>query len=176
MFPRKPISSPAPYGVVLDKGELSSCLCVSWGRWGSFWRRRPAGRGASSLVFPGVPSSTPSIIKLGVAKPLKTADAAKASDTRSVVALGEAQPDVTYEKVAAIPDKPGARHGFQQGPVVIRGGVAGPAFSAPTPSAAPATATASAAPSEDTGNKSAAAPSTPAQAAAQPIQGAGKAR
>jgi hypothetical protein len=37
---------------------------------------------------------------------------------RSVVALGEAQPDVTYEKVAAIPGKPGTRHGFQQGPVV----------------------------------------------------------
>ncbi|WP_256749379.1 hypothetical protein [Mesorhizobium sp. Mes31] len=146
------------------------------------------GAQASSLVFPGVPSSTPSIIKLGVAKPLKTADATKAGDMRSVVALGEAQPDVTYEKVAAIPDKPGTRHGFQQGPVVIRGGVAGPAFSAPAPSAAPATgtapaagtvpatATASAAPSGDTGNKSAAAPSTPAQAAAQPMQGIGKAK
>ena len=146
------------------------------------------GAQASSLVFPGVPSSTPSIITLGVAKPLKTADATKASDVRSVVALGDAQPDVTYEKVAAIPDKPGTRHGFQKGPVVIRGGVAGPAFSAPAPSAAPATgtapaagtvpatATASAAPSGDTGNKSATAPSTPAQAAAQPIQGIGKAK
>nr|WP_091576875.1 hypothetical protein [Mesorhizobium qingshengii] len=136
------------------------------------------GAQASSLVFPGMPSSTPSIIKLGV----------KASDMRSVVALGEAQPDVTYEKVAAIPDKPGTRRGSQQAPVVIRGGVAGPAFSAPAPSAAPATgtapaagtapatATASAAPSGDTGNKSVAAPSTPAQAATQPIQGLGKAK
>lgn len=146
------------------------------------------GAQASSLVFPGAPSSTPSIIKLDDPKPLKTADATKASDVRSVVAPAEAQPDVTYEKVSAIPDKPGTRHGFQQGPVVIRGGVAGPAFSAPTPSAvpatgtapaagtAPATATASAAPSGDTGNKSAAAPGSPAQAAAQPIQGVGKAK
>jgi hypothetical protein len=143
---------------------------------------------ASSLVFPGAPSSTPSIIRLGAAKQ-QTADTGKAKD---VVALGEAQPDVTYEKVAAIPDKPETRHGFQQSPMIIRGGIVGPAFSEPTPSAAaakaaapatgtapaagtaPATATASAAPSGDAGKKSAPPPSAPAPAAAQPVQGVGK--
>ncbi|MER9338305.1 hypothetical protein NKJ06_30830 [Mesorhizobium sp. M0293] len=127
------------------------------------------GAQASSLVFPGASSSTPSIIKLG---------APMASDAKSVVAVGEAQPDVTFEKVAAIPDKPVAEHGFQPGPMVIRGGVTGPAFSAPAPTAepaaaaapapgtAPATATASAAPSGNAENQSAP-PNAPMQAAGQ---------
>ncbi|MER9300374.1 hypothetical protein NKI38_28435 [Mesorhizobium sp. M0621] len=127
------------------------------------------GAQASSLVFPGASSSTPSIIKLG---------APMASDAKSVVAVGEAQPDVTFEKVAAIPDKPVAEHGFQPGPMVIRGGVAGPAFSAPAPTAAPvsgaapdtgtepATATASAAPSGNAETQPIP-PSAPAQAAGQ---------
>ena len=144
------------------------------------------GAQASSLVFPGAPSSTPSIIKLDAAKPLKTADTAKA--VQSVVGLGETQPDVTDEKVAAIPDKPEASHGFEQNPMVIRGGVVGPAFSAPTPTAAPAkaaapatgtapaTATASAAPAGDAGTKSATPPSAPAQPAAQHMPASGKAK
>lgn len=158
-----------------------------------------AGAQASSLVFPGVPSSTPSIIKLDAAKPLKTADAAKASNVQSVVGLGEAQPDVTYEKVSAITDKPEARHGFEQNPMIIRGGVVGPAFSAPAPSAAaakaaapetgtapvtgttpatgtaPATATASAAPAGDAGTNSASPPKAPARATTQPVRGVSKA-
>ncbi|MBZ9933477.1 hypothetical protein LB570_25645, partial [Mesorhizobium sp. BR1-1-5] len=72
------------------------------------------GAQASSLVFPGAPASTPSILAL------KAADG-KASDVVSVVVLGE--PDVTYEKVAAIPGKAEARHSFAQSPMIIRGGV-----------------------------------------------------
>jgi len=71
---------------------------------------------ASSLVFPGAPATTPSVLTL-------KADDTKASDVMSVVALGE--PDVTYEKVAAIPNAPEARHGFMPGPMIIRGGVVG---------------------------------------------------
>jgi len=98
-----------------------------------------SGAQASSLVFPGAPAATPSILVL------KAADI-KASDVVSVVALGE--PDVTYEKVAAIPNAPEARHGFMPGPMIIRGGVVGGAFAAPAP--AKPTATATAAPTADT--------------------------
>lgn len=138
------------------------------------------GAQASSLVFPGAPSSTPSIVRVGDPNQPKAAEAAK--DAQSVLALGAAEPDVTYEKVAAIPEKPEARHGFQPGPMVIRGGVTGPDFPAPAPTAAPATgaapaagtapaagvapATASAAPSGNAENQPAA-PSAPAQAAGQ---------
>jgi hypothetical protein len=101
------------------------------------------GAQASSLVFPGAPSSTPSIVRVGPPSQPGTAEAAK--DAPSVVALGAAEPDVTYEKVAAIPDKPEAGHGFQPGPMVIRGGVTGPDFPAPAPTAAPATGAAPAA-------------------------------
>jgi hypothetical protein len=114
------------------------------------------------------------------------------------VMLGEAEPDVTYEKVAAIPDKSEARHGFKQSPMIIRGGVVGPSFPTPTavtakaaapatgtapatgaaPAAgtAPATATASAAPSGNAGKQSNPAPSTPAQAATQPMPASGNAK
>jgi len=143
------------------------------------------GAQASSLVFPDEPSSLPSIIKLDDARKLDTADTAKANNARSIVALGEPLPDVTYEKVSAIPGEPEARHGFPQSPMIIRGGVVGSAFSAPTPSAAkataaapakataPATATASAAPSGNARKKSAPPPSAPAQAV-QPMPGVGK--
>ncbi|WP_189522190.1 MULTISPECIES: hypothetical protein [unclassified Mesorhizobium] len=134
---------------------------------------------ASSLVFPGAPASTPSVVVL------KATDG-KASDVVSVVALGE--PDVTYEKVAAIPDKAEARHPFPQSPTIIRGGVVGGAFqtpvqakapaaatapataTAPAAATAPATATASAAPAPAHGKAAAAAP-PPAK---QPASGAGK--
>ncbi|WP_245318035.1 MULTISPECIES: hypothetical protein [unclassified Mesorhizobium] len=118
---------------------------------------------ASSLVFPGPPAATPSILTL------KAADI-KASDVVSVVALGE--PDVTYEKVAAIPNPPEAQHGFMPSPMIIRGGIVGGDFSTPTqtkaPAAttaaapAPAQATASAAPASGTQKK----PAAPAAASA----------
>ena len=133
-----------------------------------------SGAQASSLVFPGAPAATPSILTL------KTADI-KASDVVSVVALGE--PDVTYEKVAAIPDASEARHGFMSSPMIIRGGVVGGDFStpaqakapaattaaAPAPAPAPAQATASAAPASGTQRK----PAAPA-AAPKPVPGVGK--
>ncbi|MBZ9668112.1 hypothetical protein [Mesorhizobium sp. ES1-3] len=133
---------------------------------------------ASSLVFPGAPASTPSILAL------KATDG-KSSDVVSVVALGE--PDVTYEKVAAIPDKAEARQGFPQSPMIIRGGIVGGAFSTPVqakaPAAAtapatatsPATATASAAPAPAAHGKAAApAAAVTPPAAQQPASGAGK--
>ncbi|TSE11767.1 hypothetical protein C1D09_012615 [Mesorhizobium intechi] len=92
---------------------------------------------ASSLVFPGAPAATPSILTL------KGTDI-KASDVVSVVALGE--PDVTYEKVAAIPNAPEARHGFMPSPMIIRGGIVGGDFSTPTQTKAPAATTTAAAP------------------------------
>ena len=126
---------------------------------------------ASSLVFPGAPASTPSVLTL------KAADPAKASDVQSVVAVGE--PDVTYEKVAAIPNPPEAQHGFSQELMIIRGGVVGGAFSTPaqgkapaaatTPAPAPAKATASAAPAPNAQKK----PTAPA-AAPLPASGVGK--
>ncbi|MGX7871873.1 hypothetical protein ACVDG5_002235 [Mesorhizobium sp. ORM6] len=129
------------------------------------------GAQASSLVFPATPASTPSILAL---KP----PGVQASDVVSVVALGE--PDVTYEKVAAIPNEPEALHGFMQGPMIIRGGVVGGAFSTPTqgkapvaataPAPAPAKATASAAPASNTQKK----PTAPAAASTAPASGVGK--
>jgi hypothetical protein len=83
------------------------------------------GAQASSFVVLGAPSSTPSI-----------------------VALGEKLPDVTYEKVAAIPSQP--KHDFMQSPMIIRGGIVGNAFATPALSAAPAATTAAAAPGAGT--------------------------
>ena len=96
------------------------------------------GAQASSIVILGVSKSTPSVIKVGGAEPVKIAS------SPSIVAVGDAQPDVTYEKVAAIPEKP--RHG--QAPMIIRGGIVGGAFAAPAPAKPAATATA--APTADT--------------------------
>ncbi|QKC86548.1 hypothetical protein [Mesorhizobium sp. NZP2077] len=127
---------------------------------------------ASSLVFPGPPAATPSILML-------KATEIKATDVVSVVALGE--PDVTYEKVAAIPNAPEARHGFMPGPMIIRGGVVGGDFSTPTqgkaPAAtatttpAPAKAIASAAPAPGAQKKK---PAAPAAASTAPASGVGK--
>jgi hypothetical protein len=91
---------------------------------------------AASIVVLGVSTSTPSIIKAGEPEP------AEIASTRSIVAFGEAQPAVTYEKVAAIPEAP--RHG--QAPTIIRGGVVGGAFATP----APTKASTAAAPAADT--------------------------
>ncbi|TPL80069.1 hypothetical protein FJ941_18780 [Mesorhizobium sp. B2-3-13] len=143
-----------------------------WGTLAISLAATAGGAQASSLVFPSAPASTPSILAL------KAADG-KASDVISAVALGE--PDVTDEKVAAIPDKAEARHAFPQSPMIIRGGVVGGAFSTPvqakTPAAAtaPATATASAAPAPAVQGKAAApAAAAPRPAARQPASGAGK--
>ncbi|TIP86822.1 MAG: hypothetical protein E5X60_29540 [Mesorhizobium sp.] len=62
------------------------------------------------------------------------------------MALGEPVPDVTYEKVAAIPSQPKPKQDFVQSPMVIRGGIVGDVFAEPAPSPAPAAATATAAP------------------------------
>ncbi|QKC99843.1 hypothetical protein [Mesorhizobium sp. NZP2298] len=128
------------------------------------------GAQASSLVFPGAPAATPSILAL-------KADGIQAGDVLSVVALGE--PEVTDEKVAAIPNAPEPRHGFMPGPMIIRGGVVGGDFSTPTqvkapattatPAPAPAQATASAAPASGMQKK----PTAPA-AASTPAAGTGK--
>ncbi|KRB32724.1 MULTISPECIES: hypothetical protein [Mesorhizobium] len=125
---------------------------------------------ASSLVFPGAPAATPSILVV-------KADGIRASDVLSVVELGE--PEVTDEKVAAIPNAPEPRHGFIQGPMIIRGGVAGGDFSKPTlvkapattatPAPAPAQATASAVPASGTQKKP-----TARAAAPTPAPGANK--
>ncbi|SIT58295.1 conserved exported hypothetical protein [Mesorhizobium prunaredense] len=98
---------------------------------------------ASSFVVPGAPSSTPSVIRLGAPEPVKGAGS---SSTPSIVALGEPVPDVTYEKVSAIPSQPKPKHDFMQSPMIIRGGIVGDPFAKPAPSTAPAAATAAAAP------------------------------
>ncbi|MBZ9808920.1 hypothetical protein LB542_02335 [Mesorhizobium sp. BR1-1-9] len=140
-----------------------------WGTLAITLAAMAGGAQASSLVFPGAPASTPSIVTL------EAADAAKAGDMRSVTALGD--PDVTYEKVAAIPNAPEARHGFLQNPMIIRGGIVGSAFSTPTQAKAPATATAtaSAAPAANGQKTPATSPAAaPAAAAQQPVPGVGK--
>ncbi|QIA24813.1 hypothetical protein [Mesorhizobium sp. AA22] len=99
------------------------------------------GAHASSFIVLVAPSSTPSVVKLGAPEPVKVAGS---SSTQSIVALGEAVPDVTYEKVAAIPSQPKPKHDFMQSPMIIRGGIVGDAFAKPAPSAAPAATTAAA--------------------------------
>ncbi|ESX04101.1 hypothetical protein X769_11330 [Mesorhizobium sp. LSJC268A00] len=133
------------------------------------------GAHASSIVFLGVSTSTPSVIKVGGSGPVRIAS------SPSIVALGDAQPDVTYEKVAAIPEKP--RHG--QDPMIIRGGVVGGAFAAPAPArasaAAPATEptaeTAPAGTATASNGKPESQPAAPQPATTpqQPIEGVGKA-
>ncbi|RWF61480.1 MAG: hypothetical protein EOS26_33055, partial [Mesorhizobium sp.] len=88
------------------------------------------GAHASSFVVLGGPSSTPSVVKLGAPEPVKVAGS---SSTPSIVALGEAVPDVTYEKVAAIPSQPKPKHDLMQSPMIIRGGIVGDAFAKPAP-------------------------------------------
>ena len=121
---------------LLGKGTVSMSMRVL-GALGFTLAAMTGGAQASSIVFLGVSTSTPSVIKLGGPEPMTIASAP------SIVALGDAQPDVTYEKVAAIPEKP--RHG-NQNPMIIRGGVVGGAFAAP----APAKASPAAAPEADT--------------------------
>ncbi|MER8904095.1 MULTISPECIES: hypothetical protein [unclassified Mesorhizobium] len=133
------------------------------------------GAHASSIVFLGVSTSTPSVIKVGGSEPVRIAS------SPSIVALGDAQPDVTYEKVAAIPEKP--RHG--QDPMIIRGGIVGGAFAAPAPARASTSApaaettaeTAPAGTATASNGKPESQPAAPQPAATpqQPIEGVGKA-
>ncbi|WP_245235588.1 hypothetical protein [Mesorhizobium erdmanii] len=131
---------------------------------------------ASSLVFPDAPAKTPSILALKAAE-------TRASDVVSVVALGEPdvtyEPDVTDEKVAAIPSAPEARHGFMRGPMIIRGGVVGGDFTPPTQAKAPAATTAAAPAPAQTTASAAPAPATQKKraapaAASPPAPGVGK--
>lgn len=82
------------------KGTVSMSMRVL-GALGFTLAAMTGGAHASSIVFFGVSTSTPSVIKVGGSEPVRTAS------TPSIVALGDAQPDVTYEKVAAIPEKLG---------------------------------------------------------------------
>lgn len=111
---------------------------------------------ASSLVFVGQTTETPSVV---------SASALERAKTPSIVALGEKLPDVnenvTDEKVAAIQPS----HGFDGSPMIIRGGIVGDAFATPAPKAAPATA---AAPAANSKADPKVASKTPEPAAPQP--------
>lgn len=113
---------------------------------------------ASSLVFVGQTTATPSVVSVGALERAKTP---------SIVALGAPLPDinenVTDEKVAAIPSQPS--HGFNGSPMIIRGGIVGDAFATPAPKAAPATA---AAPAANSKADPKVASKTPEPAAPQP--------
>src|SRR5882724_3703184 len=102
------------------------------------------GAQASSFVTLGVSTSTPSFIKVGTPEPMKMGSAS----TPSIVTLGDLVPEVTDEKVAAIPAQPEQKHGYLRNPMVIRGGIVGGASAAPA--AAPAKATAAATPAAET--------------------------
>ncbi|WP_376705661.1 hypothetical protein RQ479_14895 [Mesorhizobium sp. ISC25] len=113
---------------------------------------------ASSLVFLGQTTATPSVA---------SANALERAKTPSIVALGEKLPNVnenvTDEKVAAIPSQPS--HGFAGKPMIIRGGIVGDAFATPAPKAAPAT---TAAPAADNKADPKVASKTPEPAASEP--------
>lgn len=83
---------------------------------------------ASSIVFVSASSSTPSIVRIAAIEP------GKLSEAHSLIALGEPEPAVTDEKVAAIPEHP-------ETPMIIRGGIVGGAFATPAPKAAAKTTT-----------------------------------
>jgi hypothetical protein len=129
------------------------------------------GAQASSIVVLGASKSTPSIVKLGALEPAMIS----LSSTPSIVALGEPLPDVSTERVAAIPHQPASNRGFKPGPMIIRGGIVGGAFATPTPSATPAKATAAAAavPAANSGSgPNAATPKSPPEPA-RPQPGSG---
>jgi len=88
-----------------------------------------------------------------------------ATETPSIIALGEPAPEITYEKVAAIPQK--LKHGPMFKPLVIRGGVVGDAF-APAAGGGSSAVAASTSPQAATGDKSPAAPPPPVPAAPPP--------
>ncbi len=78
----------------------------------------------------------PSMIVIGDSPPTAmsssflTAEALNATLSSSMVAFGEPVPDVTYEKVAAVPAKPAKARREEQPPMVMRGGLIGDAFPA----------------------------------------------
>ncbi|MER9060688.1 hypothetical protein [Mesorhizobium sp. M0933] len=118
---------------------------------------------ASSLVFVGQTTATPSVV---------SSSAVEGAKTPSIVALGEKLPNVnenvTEEKVAAIPSQPS--HGFAGSPMIIRGGIVGDAFATPAPKAAPATAAAPAADSKADPKVASKTPEPAAQPLAAPDQ------
>lgn len=124
------MSAPRVWGVFIVSKRMLAMLGISLAA-------MDGGAQASSILVLGASTTTPSVIKLGAPEPMKIASAP------SIVALGEAVPDVTNEKVAAIPEKP-----HMQSPMIIRGGIVGGAFA--TPAAAPAKATAAAPAAEET--------------------------
>ncbi len=114
---------------------------------------------ASSIVVPGVPTSTPSVVRLAAIEPGKVSEASTPSG-----ALEEPVPAVTDEKVAAIPEKSGQRHA--QAPTIIRGGIVGGASAAPAATAsAKSPAPAAATPANGTAPAAATSPNGTAAAA-----------
>jgi hypothetical protein len=117
---------------------------------------------ASSIVVLDVSTSTPSVIRVKAIEPARLS----AASTPSIIALGDPVPAVTDEKVAAIPS------GHQQAPMIIRGGIVGGAFAAPSAPAATASAQpqtpAATAPANGT------APAAPANGTAAASNGTGK--
>ena len=93
-----------------------------------------------------------------------------ATETPSIIALGEPAPEIAYEKVAAIPRK--SKRGPMFKPLVIRGGVVGDAFAPATnagPSAAPAPGKQNgSSQAAASGGQSPSAPPSPAPAAPPP--------
>ncbi|WP_217573529.1 hypothetical protein [Mesorhizobium sp. GbtcB19] len=117
---------------------------------------------ASSILVLGPSTSTPSVIRLNAIEPAKLS----AATAPSVIALGDPIPAVTDEKVAAIPETSGHH---QLAPMIIRGGIVGGAFAAPTATAAAKPATpAATAPANGTS------PATPANGTASASNGNGK--
>ena len=89
------------------------------------------GAQASSLVFPGAPSSTPSIVRVGAPNRPKIAE--EPTPSMSVGAgIGAASPTSPMKRWRRSPTRRG-RHGFMPGPMIIRGGVVGADFPALAP-------------------------------------------
>jgi hypothetical protein len=92
----------------------------------------PATAHASSILVLTPTSDEPSIVTLGASSVSPSSVAAGTADpaaSPSILALGEAQPGIAYESVAAIGgdvEKSQARR--NDPPMVIRGGIVGDAF------------------------------------------------
>jgi len=104
------------------------------------------GAQASSLIVlePMKTPLGPSIVVLGAPSPsvavLPEAGDSSAAKSPSIIALGEAVPAVSYEKLAAIGTEPTTKQNRPAAvPMIIRGGIVGDAFSRsePTPVAIP---------------------------------------
>lgn len=89
-----------------------------------------------------------------------------ATETPSIIALGEPAPEITYEKVAAIPQK--LKHGPMFKSLVIRGGVVGDAFAPAAGGGSSAVAASTSSQAGASGGKSPSAPPPPVPAAPPP--------